>query len=153
MTVSDQPLSVEDRFAIEDLLGRYFWAVDTADTEGVVAVFAPEAVVRYGTGDRYEGTDGIRRFAIRAIGGESARGRMHFNRPLFAERRGDAVLMRSYLISPQWTVHDNAMVIGTLRYTEDTFIRTDAGWRIKERAIFLWNDQAAPRKMPTQGMP
>lgn len=138
-------LSADDRFEIEDLLGRYFWAVDTADVEAVVAVFTHDAVVRYGTGQWYEGPDGIRRFAIRAIGDHTARGRMHFNRPLFAELRGDAVLMRSYLISPRWTTHDDAMVLGTLRHTEDLFVRTTGGWRIKERAIFLWNDQTAPR--------
>jgi len=28
--------------------------------------------------------------------------------------------------------------IRSLRYTDDTFVRTEAGWRIKERAFFLW---------------
>ena len=139
------PLTADDRFEIEDLLGRYFWAVDTADVDAVVAVFTHDAVVRYGTGQRYEGSDGIRGFAIRAIGDHTARGRMHFSRPLFVEVRGDAVLMRSYLISPRWTAHDNAIVLGTLRHTEDLFIKTAGGWRIQERAIFLWNDQTAPR--------
>lgn len=139
------PIAIEDRYEIEDLLGRYFWAVDTADVEGVIAVFAPGAIVRYGSGERYEGAEGIRRFALRAIGGEEARGRMHFNRPLFAERKGECVVLRSYLISTQWKVGEEPIAIGTMRHTEDSFIRTEAGWRISERAIFHWNDQAAPR--------
>lgn len=139
------PLTADDRFEIEDLLGRYFWAVDTADIESVVAAFTTDAVIRYGNSQRYEGADGVRRFAVRAIGDNTVRGRMHFNRPLFVEHADDGVRMRSYLISPRWTTHDDAMVLGTLRYTEDTFVRTAAGWRIKERAIFSWNDETAPR--------
>jgi len=147
--MAEAVLSAEDRFAIEDLLGRYFWAVDTGDVEGVVATFAEDALVRYEGGSAYEGIESIRRFAERAIGNHTARGRMHFNRPLFIERRGDAVMMRSYLIAPQWTTQDDAKVLATVRYTEDTFIKSSGGWRIKERAIFLWNDKTAPRVTDT----
>lgn len=136
-------LNADDRFAIEDLLGRYFWALDTGDIEAALDTFCDAAVVRYDSGERYEGPDGLRRFVIRASGGESARGRMHINRPLFIERRGVEVFMRSYLIAAQSTLSQAAMTVVAMRYIEDTFIRTPAGWRIKERAIYRWNEQTA----------
>lgn len=137
-------IAPEDRFAIEDLLGRYFWAADTGDISGVLAAFAPNAVVRYGDGRHYEGPAQLRDFATR-ICDPAGRGRMHFNRPLFVEVEGDHVLLRSYLITPGWMVNEDSPTLGTLRYVEDRLIRSTEGWQIIERAIFLWNDRDAPR--------
>ena len=38
-------LTVEDRLAIQDLLARYAWALDTGDVDSFVACFTPDAVV------------------------------------------------------------------------------------------------------------
>src|SRR5881296_3248687 len=35
----------EDRIAVEDVMARYVWAVDSLDAEGYVAVFNEEAVI------------------------------------------------------------------------------------------------------------
>ena len=35
----------EDRIAVEDVMARYVWAVDSLDPEGYVAVFAEDAVI------------------------------------------------------------------------------------------------------------
>lgn len=134
------PVSAADRFAIEDILGRYFLAIDTGDVAAVVAQFTPDGAVRYADGSTYEGPDGLRRFAERAIGGDEARGRMHIGRTLFAQRIGDDILLRSYLMVPQAVGGEPGVTIATLRYIEDRFRQTGAGWRIGERAIFPWTD-------------
>lgn len=133
-------VSPADRLAVEDVLGRYFLAVDTGDVEGVLAQFTPDAIVRYGDGTRYEGLAQLRRFALRAIGSQDARGRMHVNRTLFAERDGADILLRSYLMVPQVDEAGAAVTWAALRYTEDRFRLADTGWRITERAIFHWNE-------------
>lgn len=35
----------EDRIAVEDVMGRYVWAVDALDPDGYVAVFTEDAVI------------------------------------------------------------------------------------------------------------
>ena len=35
----------EDRIAVEDVMARYVWAVDSLDPEGYVAVFTDDAVI------------------------------------------------------------------------------------------------------------
>ena len=35
----------EDRIAVEDVMARYVWAVDSLDPEGYVAVFTEDAVI------------------------------------------------------------------------------------------------------------
>lgn len=138
-----EPLSVADRLAIADVLGRYLWAVDTGDADAVVEQFAPGAVIRYDDGRRFTGPEGLRAFALSAIGGAEARGRMHFNQPLFAQRAGGDILHRSYLMVPQ-CLPDGTVAIATLRYVEDRFTLTGRGWRIAERTIFRWNGNGRP---------
>ncbi len=43
-TTATRP-SVEDRIAIQDLIARYAWALDTGDVEGVVGCFTPNGEV------------------------------------------------------------------------------------------------------------
>ncbi len=131
-------ISAADRFAIEDVLGHYMLAVDLADVDGVLDQFALGAVVRYDSGERYEGAAALRDFALRAIGDPSARRRMHFNRTLFAEADGAEIVLRSYLAVPEAKGPGEACIISTLRYVEDRFCFTPQGWRIRERAIHRW---------------
>jgi ketosteroid isomerase-like protein len=35
----------EDRIAVEDVMARYVWAVDSLDADGYVAVFTKDAVI------------------------------------------------------------------------------------------------------------
>ena len=36
---------IEDRVAIQDLIAKYCWALDTGDVESFVACFTPDAVI------------------------------------------------------------------------------------------------------------
>lgn len=131
-------ISADDRARMLDILGRYFWAVDTADVFGVVACFSPDGLVRYGTGERYEGHAGLTAFAKRAIGDASLRGRMHLNHPLYFRVEDGAPVLRSYMAPVQIEPMPPAGPVRSLRYTDDTFLRTADGWRIAVRAIYLW---------------
>lgn len=137
--MADDRISAEDRLDLLDLLGRYFFAVDSGDSEGVVACFAENGAVRYGTGEIYRGASGLQEFARKAIGGLEIRGRMHLNFPLYFSREGDLIVLRSYLSAAQWSPPQPPKAFGSTRFIEDRFVRTPAGWRIMERAIYLWN--------------
>jgi hypothetical protein len=147
--MAEHAISAEDRLDILELVGRYFWAIDTGDEGAVLACFTSDGVVRYDSGESYERPEGLRRFAVKAIGGERTRGRMHLNFPLFFRRDGDAIVLSTYLSSAQWRLPDPPQAFGSLRYVEDRCVKVDGTWRIRERAIHLWNDATMP--LPPRG--
>lgn len=143
-------ISADDRAQILDLLGRYLWAVDTGDHAGVIACFTADGAVSYDSGQRYEGRAELGEFATRAIGDGSMRGRMHLNHPLFFRRDGEHVILRSYMVPVQTDPMPPNGPVRSMRYTDDTFVRGNDGWKLKERAIANWgNPTSVPggRKM------
>jgi len=58
------PLTLEDRFAIQDLVAAYSWALDTGDIDALVACFTPDARMVeevFEDPDIWEGHAGIRK--------------------------------------------------------------------------------------------
>jgi len=58
--------SLEDRIAIQDLIARYAWALDTGDIDAVANCFTVDGVVIeevFEDPDRWEGRDGVRALA------------------------------------------------------------------------------------------
>ena len=45
VTAQDSLGTYEDRIAVEDVMARYVWAVDSLDADGYVAVFTDDAVI------------------------------------------------------------------------------------------------------------
>ena len=45
VTAQGTPGTYEDRIAVEDVMARYVWAVDSFDADGYVAVFTEDAVI------------------------------------------------------------------------------------------------------------
>lgn len=131
-------IAAEDRFAVEDILGRYVLAIDLGDADAALALFTDDAIVRYDNGQAYEGLEELRVFVRRAIGSDAARRRMHFNRTLYAEADEADIVLRSYLAVPEADAHGEGATIATLRYVEDRFVRTAAGWRMQHRLIHRW---------------
>src|SRR5215813_10129648 len=56
----------EDRIAVEDVMARYVWAVDSLDPEGYVAVFTTDAVID-SNGSISKGHDEIRKIVTNLI--------------------------------------------------------------------------------------
>jgi hypothetical protein len=56
----------EDRIAVEDVMARYVWAVDSLDAEGYVAVFTEDAVID-SNGSISKGHEAIRRIVTDLI--------------------------------------------------------------------------------------
>lgn len=138
-------INAADRLEILELLGTYFWAIDTSNELAVIECFANDGVVRYNSGERYEGFEGLSRFAAKAIGGPELTGRMHLNFPLFFRREGATVVLKSYLSTARWHLPEPPQAFESLRYIEDRFVKVAGGWRIQERVIFLWNNMTVPQ--------
>jgi uncharacterized protein (TIGR02246 family) len=137
----------EDRIAVEDVMARYVWAVDSFDADGYVAVFTPDAVID-SNGAISRGHDEIRKVVtglIKRRDDNTAKGlpaanlyhvisnvRITFPKP------GEAV-HRSY-----WqTVRrdkSGAMVAAAMGRSEDHLVKRDGKWLIRSRTLTVFTE-------------
>jgi hypothetical protein len=137
----------EDRIAIEDVMARYVWTVDSLDADGYVAVFTEDAVID-SNGSISRGHEEIRRIVtglIRRRDENKAKGlpasnlyhvisnvRITFPRP------GEG-LHQSY-----WqTVRrdkDGRMVAAAMGRSEDRLVKRNGKWLIQSRTLTVFTD-------------
>ena len=137
----------EDRVAVEDVMARYVWAVDSLDQEGYVAVFTEDAVID-SNGSISKGHAEIRRIVTSLIqrrDDNKAKGlptsnlyhvisnvRITFPKP------GEA-LHESY-----WqTVRrgkDGVMAAAAMGRSEDRLVRRNCKWLIQSRKLTVFTD-------------
>ena len=137
----------EDRIAVEDVMARYVWAVDSLDPEGYVAVFAEDAVID-ANGDISKGHEEIRKIVtslIKRRDDNKAKGlpgsnlyhvissvRITFPKP------GEA-LHQSY-----WqTVRrdkDGRMIAAAMGRSEDRLVKRNGRWLIHNRTLTVFTD-------------
>jgi uncharacterized protein (TIGR02246 family) len=137
----------EDRIAVEDVMARYVWAVDSLDPDGYVAVFTDDAVID-SNGSISKGHDEIRRIVtglIQRRDANKAKGvptanlyhvisnvRITFPRP------GEA-LHQSY-----WqTVRrdkDGKMTAAAMGPSEDRLVKRNGKWLIQSRKLTVFTD-------------
>jgi len=137
----------EDRIAVEDVMARYVWAVDSLDPEGYVAVFTEDAVID-SNGSISTGHEGIRKIVTSLIqrrDDNKAKGlqtsnlyhvissvRITFPKP------GEA-LHQSY-----WqTVRrdkDGKMTAAAMGRSEDRLVKRNGQWLIQWRKLTVFTD-------------
>jgi uncharacterized protein (TIGR02246 family) len=66
VTAQERLGTYEDRMAVEDLMARYVWAVDSLDPEGYVAVFTEDAIID-SNGNFSKGREEIRKIVMSLI--------------------------------------------------------------------------------------
>ena len=137
----------EDRIAVEDVMARYVWAVDSLDAEGYVAVFTADAIID-SNGSISKGHEEIRQIVtslIRRSDDNKAKGlptsnlyhvisnvRITFPRP-------DEALHQSY-----WqTVRrdkDGKMTAAAMGRSEDRLVKRNGKWLIQGRKLSVFTD-------------
>jgi uncharacterized protein (TIGR02246 family) len=137
----------EDRIAVEDVMARYVWAVDSLDAEGYVAVFTEDAVID-SNGSISRGHKEIRDVVtglIQRRDDNKAKGlptsnlyhvvsnvRITFPKP------GEA-LHQSY-----WqTVRrdkDGKMIAAAMGRSEDRLVKRNGKWLIQSRTLTVFTD-------------
>lgn len=140
----NRTISAEDRLDILDVLGRLYWALDTGDEEGIRSVFTSDGVMTSGSGARFEGAEGIRRFAHESVSNPTSRGRQHVTRPLYFYSSGEGWTVRSYLTILHCDEQSGEKRIRTMSCSDDTCVKTADGWRIKERRNRVWQGKSLP---------
>jgi uncharacterized protein (TIGR02246 family) len=147
LTAQESLGTYEDRIAVEDVMARYVWAVDSLDAEGYVAVFTEDAVID-SNGTLSKGHEEIRRIVTNLIqrrNENKAKGlptsnlyhvvsnvRISFPKP------GEA-LHQSY-----WqTVRrdkDGKMTAAAMGRSEDRLVKRNARWLIQSRKLTVFTD-------------
>ena len=137
----------EDRVAVEDVMARYVWAVDSFDPEGYVAVFTEDAVID-SNGSISKGPEEIRKIVtglIQRRDDNKAKGSPAYSlyhvisnvRITFA-KPGEA-LHQSY-----WqTVHrdkDGRMAAAAMGRSEDRLVKRNGKWLIQSRKLTVFTD-------------
>ena len=137
----------EDRIAVEDVMARYVWAVDSLDPDGYVAVFTEDAVID-SNGSISKGHEEIRKIVTSLIqrrDDNKAKGlptsnlyhvissvRITFPKP-------GAALHQSY-----WqTVRrdkDGRMTAAAMGRSEDRLVKRNGKWLIQWRKLTVFTD-------------
>lgn len=139
--------SCEDRIAVEDVMARYVWAVDSLDPDGYVAVFTEDAIID-SNGTISEGHEAIRNIVSSLIQrredskmkGLPASNLYHVisNVRITFPKPGEA-LHQSY-----WqTVHrgqDGRMTAAAMGRSLDRLVKRNGTWLIKERKLTVFTD-------------
>ena len=137
----------EDRIAVEDVMARYVWAVDSLDAEGYVAVFTEDAVID-SNGTISRGHAEIRNIVtglIRRRDDNKAKGlpssnfyhvisnvRITFPKP------GEAV-HQSYWQTVR-REKDGRMVAAAMGRSEDHLVKRNGRWLIRMRKLTVFTD-------------
>ena len=137
----------EDRTAVEDVMARYVWAVDSFDADGYVAVFTDDAVID-SNGSISKGYAEIRNIVtslIKRRDDNKAKGvptanlyHMTSNVRITFPKPGEA-LHQSY-----WqTVRrdsDGKMIAAAMGRSEDRLVKRNGKWLIQSRKLTVFTD-------------
>ena len=134
----------EDRAAIEDLQGRYLFAMDFQDADTYASTFAPDGVIHWARGE-IRGRDAIREFMASgtynptsgAEEGPWPAASRHFITNQVIRVEGDTARATTYWFQATNSTADRrTMVLGLFGHYEDELVRIDDGWYFKSRTIF-----------------
>jgi uncharacterized protein (TIGR02246 family) len=137
----------EDRIAVEDVMARYVWTVDSLDADGYVAVFTEDAVID-ANGNISKGHEEIRNIVtslIKRRDDNTAKGlptanlyhvvsnvRITFPKP------GEA-LHQSYWQTVRRN-KDGTMIAAAMGRSEDRLVKRNGTWLIQSRKLTVFTD-------------
>jgi uncharacterized protein (TIGR02246 family) len=130
-------MTPEDRFAVEDLLARYAWALDTHDYETYALLYTPDGVF-IERGVEHKGREVIREY-VRELVGRLARGNRHHNTQiLFEELGADWCRLRCYSTHIYQPQPGGPGVIRAQGWYRDVCVKVDGAWYFAERQWDEW---------------
>jgi len=147
VTAQENLGTYEDRIAVEDVMARYVWAVDSLDADGYVAVFTEDATID-SNGSISKGHAEIRKIVtglIQRRDDNKAKGLPTANlyhvisSPRITFPKPGEALHRSY-----WqTVRrdkDGRMIAAAMGRSEDRLVKRNGKWLIQWRTLTVFTD-------------
>jgi hypothetical protein len=130
-------LDVADRVQIEELYARHAWALDTADVDGIAALYTDDAVIDDALVGHFGAPDAARRFAAAARDDPGFRGRQHWTGHSRFEPEGAGWRITSFGLATQ--LHPTgATFLPWLGWTDDVVVARDGAWLFARRAFRRW---------------
>ena len=137
-------LTVEDRFAIQELLARYCRFLDAGFVDAFVACFAPDCAImeeRVEDVDCWHGHDGARRLFARYRGATGVAGRRHHVGRVLMDGNGENVAVKSFsLVTERHGEPSNRLRFAG--FYIDEVVRRETRWVFKSRIIRRWDSEA-----------
>jgi uncharacterized protein (TIGR02246 family) len=137
----------EDRIAVEDVMARYVWAVDSLDAEGYVAVFTEDAVID-SNGNISKGHEEIRKIVTNLIKrrddnkvkGLPTSNLYHVisNVRITFPKTNEAV-HQSYWQTVRRD-RDDRMTAAAMGRSEDRLVKRNGRWLIQSRKLTVFTD-------------
>jgi uncharacterized protein (TIGR02246 family) len=137
----------EDRIAVEDVMARYVWAVDSFDPEGYVAVFTDDAVID-SNGSISKGSAEIRKIVTSLIqrrDDNKAKGlpasnlyHMTSNVRITFPKPGEAVHQSYWQTVRRDT--DGKMIAAAMGRSEDRLVKRNGKWLIQSRKLTVFTE-------------
>lgn len=138
------PITADDRFAVQDLLMTYVYAIDTGDAQGYADTFAVDGVLTTSEGERLEGYAAILEYARRIVPKPGGRGRQHHFQHIRFSGEGNGIRVFSFWLVAHRTSEPDATRVRSMGSCDDLCVKTAAGWRFAHRKIGRWTDMTAP---------
>jgi uncharacterized protein (TIGR02246 family) len=137
----------EDRIAVEDVMARYVWAVDSLDADAYVAVFTEDAVID-SNGAISRGREEIRMIVLNLIKrrddnkakGQPAANLYHVisNVRITFPKAGEAVHQSYWQTVRRDT--DGRMTAAAMGRSEDRLVKRNGKWLIHSRKLTVFAD-------------
>jgi 3-phenylpropionate/cinnamic acid dioxygenase small subunit len=152
MSYPMSPASLEDWFAIHNLFVRYATALDACDVETVVACFEPDGCLDSPVLGRFDGSAGIREFAMRTVRLKQEQGVQfrHVVANLRAEVQGERAHARCYLLD--FLTRDGKSELLSPGEYECELKRTNGAWRFVYRKVTMDRVFALPETPMAEGV-
>jgi uncharacterized protein (TIGR02246 family) len=134
-------VSAADKIEIHELLARYAWSFDTADVEGFVSCFAPDAVMCedvFEDVDRWVGHDQIRSMAQHFFSMPGFGGRQHHVSQILIDGSSDRCRVRAFIIVVEPREGEPCAVPFAGHY-DDVVVKIDGRWLFQERLVRHWS--------------
>ena len=137
----------DDRIAVEDVMARYVWSVDSLDADGYVAVFTPDAVID-SNGSIIKGHAEIRKVVtglIQRRDDNKAKGLPAGNlyhvisSPRITFPKPGEALYQSYWQTMRKD-KDGRMITGGMGRSEDHLVKRNGKWLIQFRKLTVFTE-------------
>ena len=137
----------QDRIAVEDVMARYVWAVDSLDADGYVAVFTEDAVID-SNGSISKGHEEIRRIVTnlirrrddnRAKGVRTANLYHVVSNVRITFPKANEAVHQSYWQTVRRDA-DGRMVAAAMGRSVDQLVRRNGKWLIQSRKLTVFTD-------------
>jgi len=147
LTAQEHLGTYEDRIAIEDVMARYVWSVDSLDADGYVAVFTDDAVID-SNGSLIKGHAEIRKVVTGLIQrrdenkakGLPAGNLYHvISSPRITFSKPNEALYQSYWQTMRKD-KDGRMITGGMGRSEDHLVKRNGKWLIQFRKLTVFSE-------------